>query len=71
MGSAELSCPSLEALTAAKGVEVAGVVTQPDRPRGRSLATAACAVKVLAERRGLPVQTRFTSLTGMTRVQTS
>lgn len=48
MGSAELACPTLEALLSLPGVEVVGVVTQPDRPKGRSLRMCACATKVLA-----------------------
>lgn len=36
-GTAELACPSLTGLAQASEFEVAGVVTQPDRPRGRDL----------------------------------
>jgi methionyl-tRNA formyltransferase len=56
MGSAELSCPSLETLLDA-GHEIAAVVTQPDRPRGRNLKLAPSPVKVLAESRGIAVLT--------------
>lgn len=35
MGSAGLSCPSLDALLASPGDRVVGVATQPDRPAGR------------------------------------
>ena len=53
MGTAELSCPSLEALAAK--FSVVAVVTQPDRPRGRELKLLPPPVKVLAGRLGLPV----------------
>ncbi len=49
MGSAPLSCPSLDVLLGA--TEVVGVVTQPDRPRGRSLKVCECAVKAVASGR--------------------
>jgi methionyl-tRNA formyltransferase len=54
MGTPAFACPILEALLARRD-PVVGVVTQPDRPRGRGLAVAAPEVKVLAEQRGLPV----------------
>jgi methionyl-tRNA formyltransferase len=54
MGTPAFACPILEALLARRD-PVVGVVTQPDRPRGRGLAVAAPEVKVLAERRGIPV----------------
>jgi methionyl-tRNA formyltransferase len=54
MGTPAFACPILEALLA-RSDPVVGVVTQPDRPRGRGLAVAAPEVKMLAERRGLPV----------------
>ena len=54
MGTPAFACPILEALLAGRD-PVVGVVTQPDRPRGRGLSVAAPEVKVLAERRGLPV----------------
>ena len=37
MGTAEFACPSLAALDESPGIEVVGVVTQPDRPKGREL----------------------------------
>ncbi len=55
MGGAELSCPSLEILAADARFNVTGVVTQPDRPRGRKLVTAANRVKETALAHGLPV----------------
>lgn len=57
MGSAELACPSLEALRRAGDFTVAGVVTQPDRPRGRSLKRAASAVGKHARDAGLATET--------------
>ncbi|NPV27716.1 MAG: methionyl-tRNA formyltransferase [Firmicutes bacterium] len=54
MGSAEFAVPSLRAVVAA-GHEVVGVVTQPDRPRGRGQQMAPTPVKQLAERLQLPV----------------
>ena len=53
MGSADFACPSLERLMATSGLEVVGVVTQPDRPRGRRQQIAACPVAELARKRGL------------------
>jgi methionyl-tRNA formyltransferase len=55
MGTAELSCASLTALARAGQFQVAAVVTQPDRPKGRELREQASPVKVLAEQLGLPV----------------
>jgi len=55
MGSAQLSCASLSALCAAPDFQVVGVVTQPDRPKGRKLEVQAPPVKELARSAGLPV----------------
>ena len=55
MGTAELSCASLEALARDQPCRVAAVVTQPDRPRGRELKRQPSPVKALALRLGLPV----------------
>ncbi len=55
MGTAGLSCASLETLAADKRFSVAAVVTQPDKPKGRDLQLQASAVKVLAEQLKLPV----------------
>jgi methionyl-tRNA formyltransferase len=57
MGSAELACPCLDRLLANPGDQVVGVVTQPDRPRGRSLQMAPCAVRAHVAARGLPILT--------------
>ncbi len=54
MGSPDFAVPCLEALVAA-GHDVALVVTQPDKPAGRGGAMTPPAVKVAAERLGLPV----------------
>jgi methionyl-tRNA formyltransferase len=54
MGSPDFAVPSLEALIAA-GHEVALVVTQPDKPAGRGAQLTPPAVKVVAERAGVPV----------------
>lgn len=57
MGSAPLACGALEALLTEGRHEVAGVVTQPDRPKGRRLELGACPAKEYALTRGLPVVT--------------
>lgn len=54
MGTPEFAVPSLEALLASDD-SVAGVVTQPDRPKGRGQELAASPVKQVAERAGLPI----------------
>src|SRR5215472_6321674 len=56
MGSAELSCASLRALVASREFEVVGVVTQPDRPKGRELRLHASPVKELASSLSLAVR---------------
>ena len=53
MGSPEIAVPTLEAVAGAH--TVVAVVTQPDRPRGRGQDVAAPAVKLAAQRLGLPV----------------
>jgi len=55
MGTAQLSCPSLEALVKQPTFRVVAVVTQPDRPKGRDLKVQPSPVKKLALRHGLPV----------------
>lgn len=57
MGSAELACPCLDRLLAAAGDTVVGVVTQPDRPQGRSLQFAPCPVRAHIGKCGIPVLT--------------
>ena len=53
MGSPDFAVPVLRLLT--ERYEVAGVVTQPDRPAGRGRQLRAPSVKLLAEQIGLPV----------------
>jgi methionyl-tRNA formyltransferase len=55
MGTAELSCASLENLAADPNFHVVAVVTQPDKPKGRDLRLAPSPVKILAEKLSLPV----------------
>ena len=55
MGTAELSCASLEKLCGDKKFSVVAVVTQPDKPKGRDLKLTPSPVKVLAEKLNLPV----------------
>jgi methionyl-tRNA formyltransferase len=55
MGTAELACASLEALTRRADFAVAAVVTQPDRPKGRALHLQPSPVKEVALRLQLPV----------------
>ena len=54
MGTPQFALPSLEAILAA-GEDVAAVVTQPDRPRGRGRIVSASPVKELALAWNLPV----------------
>jgi methionyl-tRNA formyltransferase len=54
MGTPRFALPSLEAILAA-GEEVAAVVTQPDRPRGRGQIVTPSPVKELARAWNLPV----------------
>ena len=56
-GSAPLACPLLGALAVADGDELVGVVTQPDRPKGRRLKMASSAVKTFAADLGVPILT--------------
>ena len=55
MGTADLSCATLAALLADSRLRVSAVVTQPDKPQGRSLVPQPPAVKVLATNARLPV----------------
>lgn len=54
MGTPEFAVPTLAALGAG-GVEIASVITQPDRPAGRGQSPAASPVKRLAQELGLAV----------------
>jgi methionyl-tRNA formyltransferase len=53
MGSPDFALPALDAL--ARLTQVAGVVTQPDRPAGRGRELVSPPVKALAEKLGIPV----------------
>jgi methionyl-tRNA formyltransferase len=55
LGTAELSCASLQALAGNPQFQIAAVVTQPDRPKGRALKPQPSPVKSLALKLGLPV----------------
>ncbi len=55
MGTAELSCASLEKLAVDKNFSVVAVVTQPDRPKGRELKLQFSPVKILAQKLNLPI----------------
>jgi len=55
MGTAELSGASLSALAGNPQFQIAAVVTQPDRPKGRDLKPQPSPVKSLALKLGLPV----------------
>src|SRR5512140_1298327 len=55
MGSAQLSCPSLQGMMEVPFAEMVAAVTQPDRPKGRDLKLQPTPVKELAGRAGLPV----------------
>jgi methionyl-tRNA formyltransferase len=55
MGTPDLARASLEALLNAPAVQVLGVVTQPDRPKGRDLRLTPSLVKQVAVAKGLPV----------------
>ena len=55
MGTAELSCASLEKLAANPDFSVVAVVTQPDKPKGRDLKLTPSPVKILAEKLRLPI----------------
>lgn len=54
MGTPEFAVPSLKALIR-EGYEVAGVFTQPDRPKGRGNRLTPSPVKVVALETGIPV----------------
>ncbi len=54
MGTPQFACPTLQMLID-RGEQVVGVVTQPDRPKGRGQQTQAPPVKELAVQHGIPV----------------
>ena len=55
MGTPEFAVPVLHSLNAAENVQVVGVYTPPDRPKGRGRAVEMTPVKSFALERGLPV----------------
>ena len=55
LGTAELACCSLQALAESSYVEVLGVVSQPDKAKGRQLRLTPTAVKTTALKHSLPV----------------
>ncbi len=54
-GTPEIALPTLHSLAESEEIEVVAVVTQPDKPAGRHLEMTQSAVKVLAEKSGIPV----------------
>ena len=54
MGTPEFAVPSLEALLQSEDTLV-GVVTQPDKPKGRGQAMAISPIKQLADKAGVPI----------------
>jgi len=54
MGTPDFAVPSLEALLKSDD-EVVGVVTQPDRPKGRGQALTPSPVKLIAQREDIPI----------------
>lgn len=55
LGTPDVAVPALEALVAADDIDVAAVITNPDRPRGRRGTPQPPPVKVAAQRHGLAV----------------
>lgn len=55
LGSPAAAIPSLHALAGHAGIELVGVVSQPDLPAGRRRRLRACPVKEAAQALGLPV----------------
>jgi methionyl-tRNA formyltransferase len=55
MGTADLACPSLEALAGDTAFHVRAAVTQPDKPKGRDLKLQPTPVKKIALQHNLPV----------------
>src|SRR5512146_129688 len=54
MGTPDFAVPSLEALLKS-GDEVVGIVTQPDRPKGRGQSLSPSPVKLIAQRERIPL----------------
>jgi methionyl-tRNA formyltransferase len=55
MGTAELSCASLDKLAQSPPFQITAVVSQPDKPKGRDLKLQPTPVKLLAQKLNLPV----------------
>ena len=55
LGTSEFACPSLKRLSAIPDFHIVGVVTQPDRPRGRGRHSFSSPVHTLADELYLPV----------------
>lgn len=57
MGSDPISLPLLESIQSGRcgGIEIAGVYTQPDRPKGRGKKVVANEIKLWAQENGIPV----------------
>src|SRR5687767_1413127 len=55
MGTAEIACPSLKVLIGSPAFRVVGVVTQPDKQKGRDLKVQASPVKEIALAAGVSV----------------
>ena len=55
MGTPDFALFTLKALVEESGHEICGVVTQPDKPKGRGYTLTPPPVKVYAQERGLPV----------------
>ena len=55
IGTPDLAAVCLEAVYNKAGVEVVGVLTQPDKPKGRGMKLVPPPVKVFAEEHGIPV----------------
>ena len=55
MGTPDLAKVCLEAVYAHPAAEIVGVLTQPDKPKGRGMKMVAPPVKVFAEEKGIPV----------------
>ncbi|MBO7404711.1 MAG: methionyl-tRNA formyltransferase [Clostridia bacterium] len=55
MGTPELAAVTLAAIDQREGTEIVGVVTRPDKPKGRGMKMLASPVKEYAEAHGIPV----------------
>ncbi len=53
LGSADIACASLQVLLDTEGIEVVGLVTQPDRPAGRGKRPASCPARAYSRDLGI------------------